>query len=900
MRRYRLVVATLLLLITLVLLQYSIRGLSIYFVYKTKVIDKELEFTSEVIYKPKVKKEIKLTYDIFYFLLKNEFQKDKMKFFTPQVQSDEVSKLKTFRFTIDPKDIDSLNINLPESGKDHYVDAYMQVSDNPKKIRKVNLRYRGDNNFHWLYPQKSLRIKLSKKDTYNMEKKFNLINPPYDYTIVDIINYNISSKLGIIAPDYFPARVFINGNYAGVYMYLSQVDESLLRKHKLMPGSIYYGDNAPINKDGISNLWYSSKYWEKKASRNSEQNNNREDIEYFINSIQKMNHKEFYNFVNTMLDKDKYYKYFALDVIFGSEHHDYHHNHKIYFDPYRGKFQPIQWDLRFWHPYGTKDVSVYPLIQKISQNPILEYERDKVTYELMQENIFKLSNLKASLTQIFEEQRLDLEADPYKDRALYDNKLLKGWFSQPFEIADMNKTLIDKLYHYSIREKKLQKIFEDATISYGLNSLESETLVPNKTRLKPSAPYTYLLEVLSGGNSPVEIELTDKNISIYEDLNFNKKLDNSDRLVNGKLSVYPARLALNKIVEYFTPLLSGKTNVVPAKEYYAFHIKSNKCLTAKNFKFTNKITGKSVNAQRVSTIRANNLKKTSIHPWQLIPPKKSIKILEGNISVRKTLVFDSYTSVIIKPNTTFSMESNCSIFFYGKVEAIGTRQNPIRFIAKNKNRPWGIVTLQGQTTSNSRFEYCMFENGSVDTKNLIHYTSPFNIHDTQNFTVKHCTIGKNFIGDDAMHVAYANGTIEDSMFTDARSDGLDIDISKVTIKNCTFQNSGNDGLDIMTTKMNALNNTFMDTGDKGISVGEWSEANITNSTFTRTNIGVEIKDKSHVTASNLKFINSKEKAINLYHKNKRYDEGGFLKAKNLSFIGNSTVTVDKESKVTYE
>ncbi len=880
MKRYLLPISALLLLLLLVALQYPIRALSTYAVYKNKV-NEELEFSAE----------------LFYFLMENELKKDKQKFFATEVQSDNLSQLKTFRFTIDPKDIKSLNVNLPESGRDHYVDAYMQVSDHHKKIQKVSLRYRGDNNFHWLYPQKSLRIKLSKKDTYNMEKKFNLINPPYDYTVVDIINYQISSKLGIIAPDYFPARVFINGNYAGVYFYLSQADESMLRKHKLMPGSIYYGDNygkdAPTTKEGVSSLWYNTKYWDKKAARNAEQKNNREDIEYLINAIQKMNHKEFYDFVNTMLDKDKYYKYFALDVIFGSEHHDYHHNHKIYFDPYRGKFQPIQWDLRFWHPYGTKDVSVYPLIQKISQNPILEYQRDKVTYELMQQDIFKLSTLNASLSKIFKEQQRDLEADPYKDRALYNNRLLKGWFSEPFEIADMNKTLIDKLYHYKIRQKKLNRIFQNAKIYFSLNSLESETSAPNKTR-------SYLLEVLSGGNSPVEIELTDKNSSIYQDLNFNKKLDSSDRLVKGKLSVYPARLALKKRVEHFTLLLSGNTNVVPAKEYYAFHIKSNKRLTAKDFKFTNKITGKSVNAKSVRIIRANNLKKTSIHPWQLIPPKKSIKVLEGDISVSKTLVFDKYTSIIIKPNTTFTMESNCSIFFYGKVEAIGTENKPIKFIAKDKKRPWGIITLQGQTTSNSHFEYCMFENGSVDTKNLIHYTSPFNIHDTQNFTVKHCTIGKNFIGDDAMHVAYASGRIEDSIFKDARSDGLDIDISDVTIKNCTFKNSGNDGLDIMTTKMKAFNNTFIDTGDKGISVGEWSEANITNSTFTRTTIGLEIKDKSKVVASNLKFINSKEKAINLYHKNKRYDEGGFLEAKNLSFVGNSTITVDKESKVTYE
>ena len=65
--------------------------------------------------------------------------------------------------------------------------------------------------------------------------------------------------------------------------------------------------------------------------------------------------------------------------------------------------------------------------------------------------------------------------------------------------------------------------------------------------------------------------------------------------------------------------------------------------------------------------------------------------------------------------------------------------------------------------------------------------------------------------------------------------------------------------------------------------------------FFKNYIGLEIKDKSNVIANNLIFIDSKDKAVNLYNKNKRYDQGGVLKADNLFFIGNNKVITDKKS-----
>ena len=823
-------------------------------------------------YKNAINPKLELNLDRFHFFLKNEFKREWIKFTSPKPLNDEDTSLKTFRITIKQKYLDMLNLDLPSSGKKQYVNAFMSISDEPEKIRKIKLRYRGDNNFHWLYKQKSLRIKLAKNDIYNMEKKFNLINPPHWYSFRDIVNYNIAKELGLITPDFFPVRVFINGKYMGLYIYLSQVDESLLRKHKIMPGSIYYGDGVAkthLDDEGMSILWKKEQAWDKKASRNSEQKNNREDIQFFIKAINDYTDKEFYSVVENMLDKKKFFTYIALDRLFGTNHHDFIHNHKIYFDPYKGKFEPIEWDIRFWATEKVKDRSYYELLHRIKLNPIYDYEIDKIVYDLIKNNILK----KIKNIYFLEIKKLypDLKADKLRDTAEYYQRLMgMHWVSVPLDLTSFDASVKNDIKVLKTRFDYLLKFFNDVQIVTDIKKINKKE---------------YQIKVSILGNSPVDIKFNDKLFKIFD---VNNKSIISQRLYSRRKE----DLNANKQ----NIILAGKKRVINTKNIYSYTLRLKEELSLEEIK---------KNIHYINAINANMLTSKYGHIkepansdsyFSLASTSQKTKILSGTIIVDKTLVFDKYTQVIIKPNTTFIMDENTSIYFYAKVTALATKDKPIRFIAKDNKKPWGIVAVQGKAASGSKFEYVSFENGSVDTKNLIHYTAPFNIHDTDNFTVNNCKIGRNFIGDDAMHIAYANGVVSNCEFVDARSDGLDIDIADVNITNNIFYNSGNDGLDVMTTHINASQNVFIDTGDKGVSVGEWSDANITNNIFVRTAIGIEIKDKSKAKVDGLIFIDSKNKAINLYNKNKRYDAGGFLEAKHIYTLGNHKILKDKLSQ----
>lgn len=841
---------------------YSVRALSSFYRLQTALAPKA-----------------ELTPDRYKYFLRAEFKKDWVKMTAATPIRDAESPLKTFHITVDQSALDSLNANLPISGRDHYVDAFMKIEGDSEQY-KIKMRYRGFISPHWLFKQKSLRIKMKKGQSHNMDRKFNLVNPVHDYIITDQIAYGMARDLGIIAPEFYPTRVFINGEYMGVYMYLSQADESLIRQHRIMPGSVYYGETSGINPEtGIAKLWFDPQHWDKKAARNAEQKDIREDIDFFINQTNNDNPVEFYNFFKTYLDTKDYYNYMAMDVLFGSFHHDWAHNHKVYFDPYRGKFRPIAWDLRFWTQKHHKDLGTYLLQEKVKLNPILEYERDLATYALRQ--AYPPERINELLDKYSEAQRRDLAADKYRDNGIMIEDI-DVWTSLPFTMDEYEKTISERKNIYNFRYNFLNAVFADSRVS---------CLIEDMGELKK-------LTFFVNGNSPAI--LSRQSGSLFLDYNFDGQLGNGDRETDSVI-LYPGRKFKdgNVIGSHNKPLWGYRRLVNATQQYTVFVDNSSNAFDFASLSFVNGITGQNVPVKLVT--EAQEVDVDSVHAWTLpLPDAETEIVLSGEVVVDETVEFGESTTVIIKPGTTIRIAENVSMFFYGKVIADGTEDQPINFTQKDDGKPWGLIAAQGEGASGSIFRYCIISGGSLANHRLIRYTAPFNIHDMSQFEVSNCVINENFVGDDAMHIAYSTGTVTDCEFRNARSDGLDIDIANVTLTGNVFYNTGNDGLDVMTSNIVASDNVFINIGDKGISVGEWTEATITDSLLINPVLGVAIKDKSRVKADNLIFVDAKDHSVAAFRKNLKYNEGGFMTADTLHLAGNKNLATDSASTITVE
>jgi hypothetical protein len=822
-----------------------------------------------------VSPDIKLNYKIFNFLLVNELKKDYKYLITKK--NIQETNLPTFSIIIKREYLDNLNSSLPKSGKRKPYRGYLKIDDG--EVFKIKMRYRGEGNFHWLYKQKSLRLKLKKGSLYNMERKFNLINGPYIHSFREVANYEMSKKLGIISPDCYPVKVFINGEYFGVYLYVSQANEGLLRKHKLMPGSVYYGDSgAPMTDRGVSDLWFNQKYWVKKASRSAEHKEFRDDIKLFLDNVNYSNEKEFYKFFNRFMNKEKFYNFIALDRVVGSGHHDMNHNHKIYFDPYKGKFEPIQWDVREWDDkVNSKDISNVPTVMRVDFNPILSYEADKATYNLYENSITdKLFNIYKE--NIIKSEKA-LKADMHKDTAIPVRDLFNGakgaiWYSVPYEYKEQ-LSMMNKDYDVLKNRKKfLMDYYETTDI---------------KIQVSEISPNIKQIRFIVGGNSPVLVDFSDFR-KMYD---IKRYFDEKHIPFNDEIEIlYPGRVIVeNKIAT----VPRGRTKVVSAYQEYVYIIDApiDEINTSK-ISYKNAITGKKVIAKKGANF---NINATSIHPWKIEMPQTKNIVLSGKIYVDKDIEYKNYQEITIKPGTTFVMGEGSSIVFFGKVNAIGTEDNHIKFVAKDINKPWGSVIVQGQSTNGSEFKFVDFDSGSLATKNLINYTGQFNIHDSNNFIIENCTFKNNKIGDDNLHIAYSKGILSNSLFYNSGFDAIDVDISDIVIKNNVFYKSGNDGIDLMTTEAKILQNIISKSEDKGISVGEWSNATIDGNILYKNNIGVAVKDKSRVEIKNSLFIKSKTTMLDAYNKNWRYDEGGFISGDNILVIGNDKIKSDKISKI---
>lgn len=824
-----------------------------------------------------------ITLDRFRLALRQRLQTDFNGWIGAPPSIHDSSALKSYYLYVDPEDLSQLNSDLPDSGRE-YISGYMLTSEQ-QRIQKMKIRYRGTIPTHWAFRQKSLRIKMAKGELNQMDREFNLINPPHRFFPIDYVSYDISREAGLLAPDSEPVRVFINNEYMGVYSYLSQVDESTLRKNRRMPGSIYYGETAKyIDEQGVNVLWKHAPSWRKQASRNLEENAYRGDIDALVSAVNTTDPVEFYRFFNRHTDKAKFYTFFGIDTLVGGMHHDYSHNHRIYFSPYKGRFEPVQWDVRFWLPVHAKDAVTYPLLTRVMLNPILEMERDLAGYRLL--NSFPQTEIIKRLRHYQHILQDELKSDVYRDDAVFYGP---HYFALPFSLKQFNDSLMQHEEVIRERARVLEASYQHTEANYRLRQLD------------PSAVH---LQFQVSGNSPVTLDLAEYfpqrtgQFAVYQDRNGNRQADEDERVTSSVQVIQPGRKILPGNETWGNPGNRGRIKLRPSPLNYDFIVKNGGDPPVDTLRAINTITAAEVEIHDRAAEPTTST--ASIHPWslpRLVPGKIS---LNGIIDIDEDRVYEVGSDVVIEPGTVFRLAAGKSIFFYGRVRAVGSSDRPIHFQARDAAQPWGSIVIQGKGSSGSELAHVRISNGSTSRFRLVNYPGQLNIHHSDDFRLSHCEIGRNHIGDDNVHIANSNAVIDDCVFYQSARDALDVDISSVEISNSRFLVSGNDSLDFMTTEFEVSNNIFYRAGDKCLSVGEWSQGVLSNNLLMNCLSGIAVKDKSRVSSTNMIIENAGSVAVSLYRKNYRYDEGGKLDAEELYLLGNETIEQDEYSEYSIE
>ena len=778
-----------------------------------------------------------------------------------------LTKKADVNFILQPSKITELNSNLPLSGGNDK-ESFMLVDN---AVIKGRLRYRGDNSYHWKYPRKSWRFKAKKNSLYEGRRKVNFIIPKGNALLHNHVAYELASLLGLLSPESYLTDISVNNDYNGIKLFTEQIDESYLRKNGRMPNDIYKGDNTgQKGYKGVNvSLFNDPSIWGKASYNNHYEKSNLKPLEKMVEDLL-LDKYDIY-------DLDDFAKMAAFIDLIGSYHIDRQHNWVLYYDAYYERMSPIIWDPLGWWPTWVEKDNV-----------------NIMTSELM-ESLYKngdfLRKKYAILNKFFSENRTEF-ASILTQSATKANYYIK---KNGYTIGGLHRTYLDEEDSYDAVENfvesvdkrlsKVEKFFlggvDEDNYKYSLNENIIRLLLGGSKLIK-----RVIIE------SDIPLNDVDKvQISILQDDRI-KEFDVSNNVQ--RLTDYSIGLDISLLPGVKTVSILKGSKLEHSPVTYDIQLGdfigdiSNLSLEIDSEKSEKIVVNQVGDIERLAfqkglTNIINAKIKGTPQFW------KGVKVFSGFNIINDDIVIDPGTRIIFEEGATLKV--------FGKVTAIGTKERPITFEAKDSAKPWGAFVLKDSKANGSIFKYSIFKDGSGNKGNLYEYTAMFSVHNVKNLLVENSQFYDSHETDDMVHLVYSDAIFKNTKFVRSLSDALDVDISNVIIDNCEFIESGNDSIDLMTSNAIVKNTTFIKSADKAISIGESSNLLAVGNLVKFSEIGMQSKDTSKAYIYDTSFIGNK-KAVDAYHKNWRYSEGGTITLDNTIFKDNLiNATVGKKSKV---
>ena len=153
----------------------------------------------------------------------------------------------------------------------------------------MRLRYFGDNPINWMFDYKSIRIKTKKSEIVNRKRYFEYKASQYR-PIDEYVAFKMAKKLGLLVSDVRLVELFVNDKSVGIYMEKERLNESFLRRNKIMPINLYKGEasRAGEKKIGLEiNLDQNPGLWRKIAFYNNVDEDDYSDLIRISKNIRK-------------------------------------------------------------------------------------------------------------------------------------------------------------------------------------------------------------------------------------------------------------------------------------------------------------------------------------------------------------------------------------------------------------------------------------------------------------------------------------------------------------------------------------------------------------------------------------------------------------------------------------
>lgn len=799
------------------------------------------------------------SFELFQIALHDELIRDFRRM--TQEERPPVSALPTFDISLNRDNLDALNKQLYSNAERSYVHGYIQKDG---QIHETKIRYRGTKNWHWIGSQKSIKMRLDRGDLIDGTRIFNLLNDPTPFGLEVPIIFSIARQLDLLTPDYHMARVRLNNSDMGVYHYAAQPVEGVLRRGRRMPGALYSGDTDSLDVErGVGGLFFGREGWQQVTERMVGTAGEYAPLDHLLEAIQHANHAEFVAFSERHIDLQRYAAFDALDVVFGGNEHDYFSNHKLYFDPYRGRFEPVVWGFRGFRHEPAFNLVDHPLLVRLKMVPGYLALRNRIVFDLLTQAA-SVPQVRMYAAELFAEISPDLATDPHWD----SYKLLPR---------------VTRFHRFMVRPMSREKWLLSARVEmleygrrarYLLDELEAFEVAGTAYALSPEIVRVDLVVDGHGAETLREVVVGREGSGTFEwrsDFNRNGRLDISDPLL------VSGQVATSYVLNSFNELLPGvrlvsradslakrgKVSVDPEARTYSYLIETSEKVSEIVLIFESQASGRSSRlALAVSGEDAPSIQllpdvhsapelaagQRSPHLWDfpMEPPFETVNLGPERVEIDGIRLFLSHQNVVIAAGTQIEMGPHASLVFQGLVTAVGTAKDPIAIVARDAAQPFGGIAVQGPATSGSKFKHLRVEGGTKIGNIGVDYPSLFNIYDTRDILLEHVYFARNTEAEDVLHTTYVDSIrLHEVVVSQAPVDGIDLEFSTGEIRGVRVLGAGDDCLDLMGVDLLIADSVLQDCSNNAISAGEESVLRAHGLFISDSKTGLLAKNDSH-------------------------------------------------------
>ncbi|MBM4061892.1 MAG: hypothetical protein FJ265_12465 [Planctomycetes bacterium] len=254
--------------------------------------------------------------------------------------------------------------------------------DGAVQAGKASLR--GFSDWHHGRTKPSLRIRRKERAGQPGLPEFTELSRPEDpLALCNWLPDQLAGELGLLHEHSQPVRVRLDGRDAGVYLRGLRPGDDLAAAAGRPRGTFWKGDS--LGARARLDLFVSPAAWRRSGADDPRAAHALAEL---LAAVAGAGTAADQQRLAAVFDLEAAARAAAVAVLVGSNHADAAHNHVLFFDPARGRLEPLLWDPNAFgiHAEPTLPVEVarHPLAQRLLQNPWFVHRRNELLWQLLQ------------------------------------------------------------------------------------------------------------------------------------------------------------------------------------------------------------------------------------------------------------------------------------------------------------------------------------------------------------------------------------------------------------------------------------------------------------------------------------------------------------------------------------